>query len=216
MSDERGSGLPLTQNMIGGLALIGLGGLACWLTSDLSQGSLSAMGAGFLPRWLALGMATLGVALVGIAFRSSDDEPFGHVSWRGLGLILLAIIAFAILIRPFHFGTTTLPGFGLVVAGPFAVIIGGLATPEARLRELIVLSLLLTALCMLLFGDLLNLPIPIFPQFLTSLLPGVPAKLLLRGASTILIVISAAAILLHLRQQKQGIGTSAETGNPHE
>lgn len=215
MSDGRGSGLPLTQNMIGGLALIGLGGLALWLTSDLSQGSLSAMGAGFLPRWLALGIGVLGVALVGIALRS-DGEAFGHVSWRSLGLILLAIIGFAVLIRPFHFGTTTLPGFGLVVAGPFAVIVGGLATPEARPRELIVLALLLTALCMLLFGDLLNLPIPIFPQFLTSLLPGVAAKLLLRGVSTILIVISTAAILLHLRQQKQGIGTSGETGKPHE
>src|SRR5690606_32927217 len=58
-----------------------------------------------------------------------------------------------------------------VVAGPLAIIIGGFASPEARLRELVILSLSLTPFCMVLFGDLLNLPIPIFPQSLAGLFP---------------------------------------------
>jgi hypothetical protein len=57
------------------------------------------------------------------------------------------------------------------VAGPLAIIIGGYATPEARLRDLVILALSLTPFCMVLFGDLLNLPIPVFPQALTGLFP---------------------------------------------
>ncbi len=74
-------------------------------------------------------------------------------------------------IRPFSFGSLSIPGLGLVAAGPLAIIIGGYATPEVRLRDLVILALSLTPFCMLLFGDLLNLPIPIFPQSLASLFP---------------------------------------------
>ena len=64
-----------------------------------------------------------------------------------------------------------MPGLGLAFAGPLAILIGGYATPEARLRELVILALGLTPFCMLLFGDLLNLPIPIFPAALADSFP---------------------------------------------
>lgn len=201
---QRGSrGLPLNQNLIGGLMLMALAATALWLTSDLSQGSLSSMGAGFLPRWLAVAIGVLGLALIAVALRSGD-EALGRVSWRGLFLVLLAIVGFALMIRPFNVGTTMVPGLGLIIAGPFAVIVGGFASPDARLRELVVLALMLTAFCMLLFGDVLNLPIPIFPQALSGFLAGVPAKLLLRSAAALLIAVSGAMLAYDLyRGRKQ-------------
>ena len=68
-------------------------------------------------------------------------------------------------------GALATPGLGLVVAGPLAIVISGYATPEARFRDLLVLALSLTAFCMVLFGDLLNLPLPLFPQPLADALP---------------------------------------------
>ena len=53
------------QSFVAGLGLLALAGLALWLTRDLSQGTLGAMGPAMLPRWLATGVGLCGVALVG-------------------------------------------------------------------------------------------------------------------------------------------------------
>ena len=99
-------------------------------------------------------------------------------------------------IRPFSFAGLATPGLGLLVAGPLAIILGGYATPEARLRDLIILALSLTPFCMVLFGDLLNLPIPVFPQALADLFPaGWSQKAVLRLTAA---VMAGAALLLFL------------------
>jgi hypothetical protein len=89
-----------------------------------------------------------------------------------------------------------IPGLGLLVAGPLAIILGGFATPEARLRDLVILALSLTPFCMVLFGDLLNLPIPVFPQALTGLFPADwSQKAVLRATAAIM---AAVALLVFL------------------
>jgi hypothetical protein len=158
------------QSLAGGLLLIALAALALWLTKDLDQGTLNAMGPAMLPRWLAVGVGLSGLALLVFSFIKEGDalERWGL---RGPVFVIVGILAFAVTIRAFSFGPVNIPGLGLVVAGPLAIIIGGFATPEARLRDLVILALSLTPFCMILFGDLLNLPIPVFPQALANLFP---------------------------------------------
>ncbi|WP_230531250.1 tripartite tricarboxylate transporter TctB family protein [Microvirga roseola] len=158
------------QSLGGGIFLVFLAILALWLNRNLDQGTLNAMGPAMLPDWLAVGVGACGVALLAFAFTKQGDE-LDHWSLRGPFFVVLGILAFAVTIRPFELGALTIPGLGLVIAGPLAIIIGGFATPEMRLRELIILALCLTPFCMVLFGDLLNLPIPIFPQALRDLFP---------------------------------------------
>ncbi|SCZ04589.1 tripartite tricarboxylate transporter TctB family protein [Microvirga guangxiensis] len=158
------------QGIAGGILLIALAALALWLTRDLDQGTLNSMGPAMLPRWLAIGVGLSGLALIAFAF-TREGEPLERWSLRGPFFIILAILAFAVTIRPFSFGGITIPGLGLLVAGPLAIIVGGYASPEARFRDLLILALSLTPFCMLLFGDLLNLPIPVFPQALAELFP---------------------------------------------
>jgi hypothetical protein len=152
------------------LTLVALAALALWLTRDLDQGSLRAMGPALLPDWLAVGVGLCGLVLVGSSF-ASDGQGLDRWSLRGPAFVILAILAFALTIRPFALGVVTLPGLGLAIAGPLAIVIGGHATPEARLRDLLILAFLLTPFCMILFGDLLNLPIPVFPQAFADLFP---------------------------------------------
>ncbi|MBM1172137.1 tripartite tricarboxylate transporter TctB family protein, partial [Microvirga arabica] len=158
------------QNMAGGLVLVALAALALWLTRDLDQGSLNSMGPAMLPRWLAVAVGLSGLALLVSAFTKKGDV-LERWNLRGPVFVIGGIVAFALTIRPFSFGALSTPGLGLLFAGPLAIIIGGYATPEARLRDLVVLALSLTPFCMILFGDLLNLPIPVFPQALTGLFP---------------------------------------------
>ncbi|WP_414471935.1 tripartite tricarboxylate transporter TctB family protein [Microvirga sp. M2] len=180
------------QGIAGGILLIALAALALWLTRELDQGTLNAMGPAMLPRWLAVGVGLSGLALVAYGF-IRDGEPLERWSLRGPFFIILSILAFAVTIRPFSFGPLALPGLGLVVAGPLGIILGGYATPEARFRELLILSLSLTPFCMLLFGDLLNLPIPVFPQELAGLFPaGWSQKAIMRATAAVLIVAAIA------------------------
>ncbi len=189
------------QSLVSGLLLIALSLFAVWLISDLPQGTLRAMGPAMLPRWLAIGLGLAGLALVVWSFLE-DGEPLERWSLRGPGMVVLAILAFAVTIRPFDLGVLTTPGLGLIGAGPLAIFIGGYASNEARPRELALLALTLTPVCMLLFGDALNLPIPIFPLALADLFPaGTSQKAMLRIFALILLAAAAALFAATWRRQ---------------
>jgi hypothetical protein len=183
------------QNLVAGLALLALAALALWLTRNLDQGTLRAMGPAMLPRWLAIAVGLCGLGLVAAAFVKVGDALEGW-SLRGPFFVMVGIFAFALTIRPFSFGSFTTPGLGLIAAGPLAIFIGGLATNEMRVRDLAILALSLTPFCMVLFGDLLNLPIPIFPQAFADLFPaGWSQKQTLRVTAAVL---AGAALLIFL------------------
>jgi Tripartite tricarboxylate transporter TctB family len=191
------------QSFAAGLALVALALLAFYLTSDLSQGTLRSMGPAMLPRWLAIAVGLCGLALTAAGFLKDGDrlEPS---ALRGPVFVVLGILAFALTIRPFSIAGLTTPGLGLIIAGPLAILIGGHATPEVRLRDLLILALALTAFCMVLFGDLLNLPIPVFPQALTQLFPADWSQKEVLRASAAILAAAAALVLLLARRRGGG------------
>ncbi|WP_262296071.1 tripartite tricarboxylate transporter TctB family protein [Microvirga sesbaniae] len=191
------------QSLAGGLLLIALAALALWLTRDLDQGTLNAMGPAMLPRWLAIGVGLSGLALLAAAFLKNGDL-LERWSLRGPVFVIGAIVAFALTIRGYSFGSFGIPGLGLLVAGPLAIILGGFATPEARLRDLVVLALSLTPFCMVLFGDLLNLPIPVFPQALTGLFPADWSQKAVLRACAAIMAVAAVVVFLATRNRRRG------------
>ena len=191
------------QSLAGGLLLIALAALALWLTRDLDQGTLNAMGPAMLPRWLAIGVGLSGLALLAAAFLK-DGDLLERWSLRGPVFVIGAIVAFALTIRGYSFGSFGIPGLGLLVAGPLAIILGGFATPEARLRDLVVLALSLTPFCMVLFGDLLNLPIPVFPQALTGLFPADWSQKAVLRACAAIMAVAAALLFFTTRNRRHG------------
>src|SRR5215204_1912509 len=138
------------QNFVSGVALIALEMFAVYLVSDLPQGTLRAMGPAMLPRWLAIGVGLCGVALVVFGI-IRDGDPLEKWTFRGPIFVAIGIVAFAFTIRL----------FGLVVAGPLALIIGGFASDETRPTELVIFAAIMTAFCIGLFRYMLNQPMPI-------------------------------------------------------
>jgi putative tricarboxylic transport membrane protein len=200
------------QGLVAGLTLGALAALALWLTRDLDQGTLRAMGPALLPDWLAVGVGLCGLVLVGTSF-ASDGQGLDRWSLRGPTLVILAIVGFAVTIRPFSLGAVSTPGLGLAIAGPMAIIIGGYATPEARLRDLLVLALLLTPFCMILFGDVLNLPIPIFPQAFADLFPASwSQKQILRLTAALLAGAGALVFVLSPRHHAKSVDVADHSG----
>ena len=138
------------QNFFAGVGLIALGLFAIWAISNLPQGTLGAMGPAMLPRWLAIAVGLCGAALV-VTSLVRDGPPLERWYLRGPILVCIAIGCFAFTIRL----------FGLAVAGPLALMIGGYASDETRPKELIIFAVLMTAFCIVLFRYLLNQPMPI-------------------------------------------------------
>jgi hypothetical protein len=192
------------QSLISGLVLIALAAFALWLVSGLSQGTLRAMGPAMLPRWLAIGVGLCGVLLV-IAGFLKEGDPLEGYTVRGPVVVVIAILCFGVTIRGFGLGVLNIPQLGLMVAGPLAIFISGFATPEARFRELLILALALTAFCMGLFGDLLNLPIPMYPQWFADLYPaGWSSDGRLRATAALMALLALAIFLAtHKRRPAQ-------------
>jgi putative tricarboxylic transport membrane protein len=136
--------------MVAGAGLIAISLFALWATSGLSGGLVGSPGPGMLPRGVAILVGLVGGLLVLASFAHRGPR-LERLALRGPLFISLAVVGFALTVR--------MPG--LVVAGPLVVLVGGAASPEARVKELVLFGLVLTALCIGLFRFALHLPMPI-------------------------------------------------------
>ncbi len=138
------------RDFVAGATLVGVSAFALWASAPLTEGHLRSMGPGMLPRAVAVLLGIAGVALVVMSL-VRFGEGLGKWPLRGPVFVFLGVAAFALTIRP----------VGLVVAGPLVFVLGGLASPEARARELVLFAVLMTGFCVGLFRYALHLPIPI-------------------------------------------------------
>lgn len=159
-------------DVIGGAAMVFLAGLIWFGAMELRLGTLISFGPGAMPRVLAavLGVAGLAMLFRGM-FRSGGTAEAVHLAYRPSAILGIAFVVFAVFIRGGDFWFVTTPQLGLMVVGPLTVFIAGLATPEARPRELLVLSFGMTAAVLLVFPDLLGVPLPVFPKVLQDAIP---------------------------------------------
>ena len=143
------------RDAVGGLVVMAVGIFAFWQGSHLPTGTLSGMGAGMLPKSLAVLLGLLGLALL-VSALLTDGPKLERLSIRGPVLVLGAVVAFGLAVRP----------LGLVVAGPLAIVIGGFASEEVRWKETLIFGAVMTAFCIGLFKFALGLPIPLAPWLL--------------------------------------------------
>ena len=145
------------QDFVGGIALMAIAAFALWASSDLQGMHGFSFGAGTAPRMFAVLLLGLGAAvtLMGIL---STGEHITVYAWRGPLFVSLAIISFAITIRP----------LGLVISAFASFIISALGTPETKWKETIIVGICLTIGCSLLFPYALGLPLQLFPRFLVQ------------------------------------------------
>ena len=154
-ADETGrswSAMLLRQDVIGGLVIIAVAVFAFWAGADLPLGTFGGMGPGMLPIALAGLLGLLGALLI-VDAGLEGGSLLERWSIRGPLFVLGAVVAFGMTVRP----------FGLLVAGPLAVIIAAFASDEVRWGETILFGAVMTAFCIGLFKFALGLPIPLAP-----------------------------------------------------
>ena len=147
------------RNLVSGLFLLLLAGVAIWSLGSLPMGSLRVIGPAMLPKSVAVLIAVGGLALVLLGLLR-PGEPLERWQFRGPLCVLAGLLLFAATIR--------MPGF--LIAAPLACLVSGFGSHEVRPRELAIFTLVMTVSCILLFRVLLGQAIPIL------VIPGTPIR----------------------------------------
>ncbi len=142
------------QDVYGGMALILLALIALIASNELPGMRGFAFGPGTAPRLFAWVLAALstGVVVTGVLTPGPDVSRY---AFRGVIFIIGSILTFAATIRP----------LGLVIASFATMIICAAAADDVKWRESIVVAVVITAFCAVLFPYGLNLPFQLWPRF---------------------------------------------------
>ena len=113
-----------------------------------------AFGPGTAPRLFAftLGILSLGVVVGGFLIAGPHVSSY---KIRGVIFIIGSILAFAATIRP----------LGLVIASFCTMIICAAAAEDVKWRETLIVAIVVTTFCSILFPYGLNLPFQLWPRF---------------------------------------------------
>ena len=138
------------QDVLAGAVVIVIATVVLLSLSRITTAGYSAFSPALFPRLCAYGVAIGGVILVarGVLREGPQLQP---LPFRPVLLVTLAVIAF---------GVAT-PLWGYAPGGLLTLAISGLAAPDMRARELVLVSATLIAISVALFSGLLKLTIPI-------------------------------------------------------
>lgn len=144
--------VPGSKDFYTGLLFVAFGALAIVVASDYPMGTTMRMGPGYFPTVVGAMLALLGL---GLAVRAlfAGAEPVGVWVPRPLLVVQAAVVAFAVLVER----------LGLVVAAVALVVLAAVAGGEARLQEVVLLSLALVVLAVGVFAYGLGLPFTVWP-----------------------------------------------------
>src|SRR5215475_2337690 len=150
------------REFYGGLTLIAVAIVAILASGDLPGMHGFAFGPGTAPRLFAGLLAIVGalVALTGLLF---DGPPIERFAIRGPAWVILAILAFAGMIRGINAGPIHIPPLGLVPSTFTAFIVSIFGSTEMRWVESLIAAVAMTAFCVALFVYLLQLPFQLWP-----------------------------------------------------
>ncbi|MEO8631627.1 MAG: tripartite tricarboxylate transporter TctB family protein [Betaproteobacteria bacterium] len=143
-----------SKDFYAGLMYIAIGGLAVFLARDYSIGSTSRMGPGYFPLLVGGLLLLIGLVVAARGF-TLTTERIDRWQLKPLLLVLFSVAVFAL----------TIERLGLAVAVLLVTVAGYMANPKARLLELIVLTVVLTAVSLGVFVYALKLPFNVWPQF---------------------------------------------------
>ena len=153
-ASERASFIRAPRDFWGGLALIALALFALWASRDLPGMRGFAFGPGTAPRLFAFTLAILSLGVVIGGLLTTGPEVSGY-KIRGVIFIIGSILAFAACIRP----------LGLVIASFATMVICAAAAEDVKWRETVIVAVVVTAFCSVLFPYGLNLPFQLWPRF---------------------------------------------------
>ena len=143
------------QDFFSGLMFLVVGLAFAYGATDYSKGVAARPGPGYFPLILSVLLAILGAIVVftSLTIEVEGGDPVGHIAWRPLIIIVVAITLFGAL----------LPRLGLVITVPVLIVVVSWAGEEFKWLGVAINSVVLTIFSWLVFVKGLGLTIPVWP-----------------------------------------------------
>ena len=134
-----------------GLMFIGFGVLAIVISRDYPMGSAMRMGPGYFPTSLGAIMVLLGSIITLLSFKVAGGKvkPF---AWKPMIVLAIAFCTFA----------WGIDHIGFIPSLAIMILLSAFAGREFRLKEVLILMVILIVGCWALFIKGLELPFPLF------------------------------------------------------
>ena len=156
------------KDFFSGLMFTVVGAAFAYGATGYSVGTGGRMGPGYFPLLLGVILAILGgiIMFKALVVHTADGEKIGKWAWKPLFLIICANLIFGVMIGGLP--SIGLPPMGLI-AGIFALtIVASLAGDAFKLKEVLILSVILSMGSYAAFILLLKLQFPVWPTFIAG------------------------------------------------
>ena len=141
-----------SKDFLSGVLFVAFGAIGLYIGTEYRTGTASRMGPGYMPRLLCWSLVALGAVIMVQGVLKHEEIERSH--WRPLVFILLAVLAFGLLIDR----------MGLLVSGLVLLLVGSFGGPEFKAKEAAILTVVLLAMCSGIFIWGLGLPITLLPR----------------------------------------------------
>lgn len=143
-----------TKDLLSGLLFLAIGIGAIVIARDYPFGTAMRMGSGYFPTVLGGILVSFGVFLIARAARSrAEQKPPLTWGWKPLACIIFSMVLFGFL----------LPRAGLIPALIALFFVSAAGGRDFRWREVLVLSVVMTAFAVTVFVYVLKLPFQLLP-----------------------------------------------------
>ncbi len=156
------------KDFYSGLLFIVVGLAFAWGATNYNMGTSARMGPGYFPRMLGFLLAGLGALVVveSLSIKTPNGDKIGSWAWRPLVFIILSNLAFGVMLGGLP--AIGLPAMGLMAGIVVLTFLASLAGEKFKLKEVLILAVVLAAMSYLAFVMLLKLQFPVWPAFFTG------------------------------------------------
>jgi hypothetical protein len=156
------------KDFFSGLLFVAIGVAFAWGATTYNVGEGARMGPGYFPLMLGIVLALIGaiVLFTSLVVETEGGEKIGKWAWRPLFFIILANLAFGVLLAGLP--SIHLPGMGLIAAIYGLTIIASMADGHFHTRDILILATVLAVGSYIAFIVILKLQIPVWPSFISG------------------------------------------------
>ena len=139
------------KDILSGLIFVAFGLSFAYAAWGYDLGTAIRMGPGYFPVLLGGLLVVLGLVVLVQGAVAGEQGPVGPIPWRGIVLILGAVLFFGFAVRP----------LGLVPSLFVTVVLAALSSARTGILAALAMAAVLTAVCTLIFSYALGLPVPL-------------------------------------------------------
>lgn len=156
------------KDFFSGLMFTTVGAAFAVGATTYTVGNGARMGPGYFPLLLGVILAILGAVVMfkALVVETEDGDKIGAFAWKPLFYIIASNVLFGILLGGLP--SVGLPAMGLIAAIFGLTIVASLAGETFNLKEVLILSVILSVGSYLAFIVLLKLQFPVWPTFITG------------------------------------------------